>query len=251
MKVFLIGENIGYSSSPKIHNDYYNNHNIDLTYSILDLKENELDEFIRKVKEEKTNVRGFNITKPYKENIIKYLDFKDENVVETKACNTVLVKDSKLYGYNTDIYGFTESIKENNIDLKEKNALILGSGGGAKAVLKGLKLLGANIYMAFRDKSKEKDFEGVKKFYSLQDIKTTENFNIIINATTLGNINHDISPIKLTKFTKDTYLYDLNYVPERSSFLREGEKKGLKVINGRLMLKQQALKAIEIWTKKF
>lgn len=251
MRVFLIGEDIGYSESPKIHNDYYINHNIDLTYSILDLKENELNKFIKKVKVEKANIRGFNITKPYKEKIIDFLDFKDEKVVETGACNTVLIKESKLYGYNTDIYGFVKSIKENNIDLKEKNALILGSGGAAKAVLKGLKILGAEIYMAFRDKSKEKDFKGVKKFYDLKDINTTKNFDIIINATTLGNINNDISPIELIEFTKDTCFYDLNYIPELSSFLREGKKKGLKVINGSSMLKNQAMRAIEIWTKKF
>ena len=201
MKVFLIGKNIGYSSSPKIHNDYYKKNNIDLNYSILDLKEDELTPFIEKVKKGKDNILGFNVTKPYKEKVVRFLDFKDNNVDETGACNTVLYKNGKLYGYNTDIFGFKESLKEKEIFLSGKNALILGSGGGARAVYKGLKDLNANIFMAFRDKSKEKDFIGVKKFYRLKDIKTTKGFHIIINATSLGNINNDVNPVGLLEYT--------------------------------------------------
>lgn len=251
VEVYLIGENIGYSNSPKIHNEYYKNNNINLYYSILDIKEDKLENFIKRVKKEKDKIRGFNITKPYKEKIIKYLDVKDENVRETGACNLVLNKEGKLHGYNTDIYGFKESLRENEIDLKGKNALILGSGGGAKAVLKGLKDLEANIYMAFRDEAKKKSFKGVKKFYTLKDIKSTKGFDIIINATSLGNINNDTSPVDLSEFTKDTVFYDLNYVPDFSLFLKSGKDHGLKVINGSSMLRLQAMKGIEIWTKDF
>ncbi len=246
----LLGRNIQYSKSPEIHNNFYLENNLDLKYELFDIGEEKIDDFIKNLK--KNNIIGFNVTIPYKETILKYLNKLEYPANIIGAVNTVLVKGNELIGYNTDYFGFIESLKLNQIEVKEKSVLILGSGGAAKAVYHAVKDLEAkDIDVAGRNIQKiEKDFMLAHNIFNIKNDIDLHKYDMIINCTPLGNINNDIMPINLVNFNKNLLIYDLNYLPNKSKILYKGEKYGLRIINGETMLKCQAYYSINLWTSK-
>ena len=244
--VGLLGENINYSKSPELHNTYYKDNDINLCYKLFDVKIKDLSNFINKIND---NVIGFNVTIPYKESVKKYLCKLEYPANKIGAVNTVINNQGKLIGCNTDYFGFIKSLEVNNINVKNKNILILGSGGAAKAVYYALNdLMIKQIDIACRNIKKCKiDFKDVDNVYDINDISDITKYYMVINATPLGNIKNNVIPIKIEKFKKEIIFYDLNYIPKKSSFLEKGEELGLKIINGEEMLYYQALKAIELW----
>lgn len=246
----LIGRNIEYSLSPKLHNEYYNVNKIPFEYKLFNIEEEDLEGFLKDAY--KNNTVGLNITIPYKEKVLKYLTRIEYPANFIGAVNTIHVKEKELIGYNTDYFGFIESLKEESIEVENKIVLIIGNGGAAKAVYYAVKDLKAKeIDIAGRDIAKiEKDFIMVNNILNINNINSLYKYDIIINCTPLGNLNNDIMPIKLINFNRDLVIYDLNYVPNKSKILLEGEKNGLRIINGYKMLKAQAYYSINIWNSK-
>ena len=194
---------------------------------------------------EKEGLIGFNVTIPYKEKIIPYLDQLDNSAKEVGAVNTVkLIRTEnriRLVGYNTDIYGFEKSLGEELN--KHKNALILGTGGAAKAVAFVLSKAGINAQFVSRNSDNLLNYNSLDKI-----IKT---HTLIINTTPLG-MYPDINSFPLINYddlTTSHFLYDLVYNPEETLFLKKARLRGAKIKNGLQMLELQAEKAWSIFTK--
>ncbi|EJO5348051.1 shikimate dehydrogenase [Clostridium botulinum] len=244
----LIGKNINYSQSPKIHNNYYKKNNISFFYKIFNLNQNEMDDFINNLHE--NNIKGFNVTIPYKESIVKYLSNIVYPADKIGAVNTVAVKDNELIGYNTDYIGFIKSLQYYDIHVKNLNCLIIGAGGSAKCVYYALKELDAkDICIVCRNTEKAKlKFENKVKILDIKDENKIDRYDLIVNCTPIGGPNFkQEKPIELKNLKKNCVVYDLNYIPKKSKLLKDAKEKGAFIINGEKMLIFQAYSAIEIW----
>lgn len=244
----LIGNNIQYSQSPQIHNEYYRLNGFDFKYKLFDIQENEIKYFIENL--DKNNIIGFNVTIPYKENIINFLNQVMYPANEIGAVNTVVLTNDKLIGYNTDYLGFIKSLQVNGINFLKGRALIIGNGGAAKSVFFALKHLGIeSVDIAGRNKQKIlKQFSKIDKFIEFNSLINCNNYDIIVNCTPLGGVKHlQEFPLQLKNISEKNIFYDLNYLPEKTNFLQQGEENGAKIVNGKNMLRFQAYFAIDIW----
>ena len=231
----LIGKNIDYSFSVKYFSQKFNDEKIiDSEYVNFDLRE--IEDFNNL---EILKINGLNVTIPYKEKIITYLDEVDKAANKIGAVNTIAKKDDKLIGYNTDYIGFIKSFKNN---LNFKNALILGTGGASKAIQYALNIKNINFDIGSRKNN--------KKYISYDLInKKIKDYDLIINTTPLGTFP-DVSKkpkINYNLINENHFCYDLIYNPEKTSFLKECEKKGARIMNGLEMLKSQAEESWIIW----
>lgn len=246
MKTFgLIGKNIEYSFSRAYFSEKFAAENIPAVYLNFDLSE--VSE-IAKVLVEYPEVAGFNVTIPYKEEIIPYLDELDETAEEIGAVNTIKVCDNgNLKGFNTDYFGFTEALKP-NLQKQHKGALILGTGGASKAVAFALKQLGIKFkYVSRSATSATQD----KIAYTELNKKYFDQYQLIINCTPLGTFPNisEYPSIPTEHLTKDHLVFDLIYNPPITQLMQLAAQQGATVINGQRMLEFQAEKAWEIWNK--
>ena len=247
MKKFLvIGNPIEHSLSPELHNYWIKKNSINAIYEKQKLNEDQLEQYISQVKDKK--IDGINVTVPFKKTIIPYLDELSTEAESTQSVNTVYLKDNKIVGHNTDIFGFRTSIEKTGYDLKNKEVLILGAGGVVPSIIFSLiKMKVSRITISNRTKEKA---ENLKKIYKdLEIIKWGDisNFDMIINATSLGlkkedNLNFDFSSI-----SGDKFFYDVIYNPSETNFLKMGRELGNKTLNGKLMFIYQAISAFKIW----
>ncbi len=241
-KLGLLGKNISYSFSRAYFKKKFEDEKINnISYENFDLEN--IDLFPSTVKKI-DNLKGFNVTIPYKEAIIPYLDTLDEKAKEIGAVNTIKVtKDNKLAGYNTDYYGFKKSLKP-LLKPHHKKALILGTGGASKAVAFSLKEL--NIKYSYVSRTKK---SGVDFTYDTLTEDIIKQHQIIINCSPVGTFPNieDCPNIPYKAITREHILYDLIYNPEETTFLRLGKQEGAIIINGLEMLKLQAEKAWSIW----
>ncbi len=195
------------------------------------------------------NLVGLNVTIPYKEKVLPYLDEISAEAKAIGAVNTIKIKDGKLKGYNTDVYGFEKSLmdlltrKQKNISVE--NALILGTGGAAKAVVFILKKLGIEPILVSRKKGKG------DLIYDDLDTIIFDECRLIVNTTPLGMLpNIESCPnLPFHRMNAKYHLYDLVYNPEKTVFLKRGESQGAAIKNGLEMLHLQAEKSWEIWNK--
>ena len=243
MKTYgLIGKSLSHSFSKKHFIRKFENQGlIDSEYINIEIET--IEEFVGKVKE--LNPKGLNVTIPYKKDILPFLDELDEVAKEIGAVNTIVFKDGKLKGYNTDAFGFHQSIKP-FFKPQHERALILGTGGASKAVEYVLKQYGVDIMFASRNDSKD----NVLNWDDINE-NVVKHHLLIINCTPLGMFpNVDSKPdIPYSALTEGHLLVDLVYNPEESLFLNLGKEKGAKVLNGLTMLKQQAEKSWSLWNK--
>lgn len=232
----LIGKNISYSFSEKYFSEKFKKEGItDCSYRIFDLENlNGIDDFIQTEK-----LKGFNVTIPYKEKILPFLDELSPEAEEIGAVNCVHLVNEKKIGYNTDSYGFEKSLKT-LLKLQHQKALILGDGGAAKAVKYVLKKLKIEYLTVHRKGS---------FLYSDLTKEIIENHLLIVNCTPLGTFpNMNESPLIPYKFlTSEHFLYDLIYTPPQTLFLRNGALKSTQTKNGYEMLVLQAEKSWKIW----
>ena len=239
-KFGLLGRNIGYSFSKTYFGEKFKTLGItDASYVNFDV--NNITTFIDQLKQEK-NLIGFNITIPYKQEIIPFLYQLSPQASKIGAVNTVLVSPAGLVGHNTDAYGFKTSLQPL---LKEHhtNALILGTGGASKAVAYVLEELGIEYTYVSRSPKKEQlNYSSLNK-----DIITAH--TLLINCTPLGtHPGVDQKPaIPYQHLNSDHLLFDLIYNPAKTAFLAAGEAKGASIQNGLSMLEGQAEKAWELW----
>ncbi|WP_073293198.1 shikimate dehydrogenase family protein [Chryseobacterium polytrichastri] len=235
-KLGLIGRNISYSFSKKFFEDKFQKLMLkDYSYSIFDL--NEIDEVEGLFST--PDLLGFNVTIPYKEKIIDYLDELSDEAEKIGAVNCVLIRDGKKIGYNTDAVGFEKTLllhKKSHQD----SALILGNGGAAKAVKYALDKHGISSKIISRNS--EINFENLDK-------ETVQNHKIIIQCTPVGTFPNveDCLDFPFEGLSKDHLIIDLIYNPNYTQFIIKASEKGAKTVNGYYMLEQQAEKAWEIW----
>ena len=230
MKYGLIGKDVKNSFSKSIHEQ------IGYDYELISLKEEELNEFFKN-----KDFKGINVTIPYKQSVIKYLDYVSPSVEIIGVCNCIVNEDGLLKGYNTDYDGVMYLIKKNDFDFKNKNVLILGSGGTCKTVSCVLKdLFVKNIYVASRSPKENQ--------YSYQDIYKLD-VDFIVNTTPNGMIGYsDDLLVDLSKFNKLEGVIDVIYNPLRTSLLNEANKLDIQNSNGLDMLIYQAIRASELFT---
>ena len=244
----LLGNNIQYSQSPQINNEYYRLNGFDFNYKLFDMQKNEIEKFIDELSN--NNIIGFNVTIPYKEHIVNFLSQVMYPANEIGAVNTVVLTEGKLIGYNTDYLGFMKSLQVKGINSLKGRALIIGSGGAAKGVFFALKDLGIeSIDISARSKHKVlEQFPKIDKFIEFNSAIDCNNYGIIINCTPLGGVKHlEEFALELKNISEKNIFYDLNYLPEKTKFLQQGEENGAMILNGKNMLKFQAHLAIDIW----
>lgn len=263
IKTALIGHPLGHSLSGVIHSAGYKSVGIEGKYDVIDVPPEKLKETIEHLK--KDGYSGFNVTIPYKVDVKKQLSLWDMLVDYAGCTNCVRIKpNGEMYGYNTDIYGFTEAIPENmRTGLEGKKALILGNGGAARAVAVALVMMKVS-QIDFRVRSLEKssdlkDLMNTKfKKINCQMIQTltdVSEYSIIVNTTPLGTIgdNKDKMPIAtslLEKADNSVIIYDLVYNPTETTFIKTAKDFGFYTIGGLDMLVYQAQKAFKIFTGK-
>ena len=238
-KFGLIGKDISYSFSKNYFTLKFKKLGLnDYEYVNFDLKS--IDEFKDLIIKE---LKGLNVTIPYKENIIEFLDEIDEEAKLIGAVNTIKIdKRGNLKGYNTDVYGFEESLKP-RLKKSHKKALVLGTGGASKAVCYVLDKLNIDYLIVSRTPEK------TQISYTDLNRSLLEKHTIIINCTPLGTYPkvEEYPKIPYDCITKKHLLYDLIYNPEKTRFLKEGEKRGADISNGLKMLELQAEKSWNIW----
>jgi shikimate dehydrogenase len=191
------------------------------------------------------DIKGLNVTIPYKEEVLPYLTSMNEVVQEIGACNCIKVEKGNITGYNTDVVGFRNSL-EPKLKPYHQKALVLGTGGAAKAIRYVLKELGIAYKMVSRQKS------GADLSYEEVSEDILAQYHLIINTTPLGMYpNMDASPsIPYQFITPNHFLYDIVYNPEKTKFLQEGEKRGAQICNGYEMLIGQAEESWRIWSEE-
>ena len=241
MKTYgLLGKHISYSFSKGYFTKKFEEESLDCQYINLDLPAiSNLPEVLAQ-----HNMAGLNVTIPYKESIFQYLDAVDPVAREIGAVNVIhLQKDGTRTGYNSDYYGFKESLLPLLDHPYPKRALILGTGGASKAIAYALKQL--NIKYTYVSRNPKKD----QLPYTDLDKKQIQNHQLLINCTPLGTSpNVEQSPdIPYSFLTDQHILYDLVYNPENTRFMKNGQLQGAKTCNGLQMLILQAEKAWEIW----
>ena len=238
-KFGLIGKNIDYSFSKKYFSEKFKKENLDCTYSNFDIENISLIESIL----QKNGISGYNVTIPYKQEIIKFLDEIDEVAKTIGAVNTIKKIDNKNIGFNTDCIGFEKSLIPLIENKKPDGALILGGGGASKAVKYVLKKIKINYSTVSRKEGKSEFI-----YENLNDV-IINRFKMIINCSPVGtfpNINK-CPNIPYKHLTKEHVLYDLVYNPIESLFLRRGRELGCKTKNGLEMLEIQANESWRIW----
>jgi shikimate dehydrogenase len=238
----LIGKNIDYSFSKVYFTKKFKALKLDhYTYENFDFQEiSELENVLKN----NQNIKGFNVTIPYKEAIIPYVSAMDAIAKEIGAINTIKITTEGIKGYNTDYYGFQKTM-EPLLENHHKFALILGTGGASKAVAYVFKILGISYKFVSR-KAENDQFS-----YSDLNQKILEKYTIIVNCTPLGTYpNMERKPeIPYQYISPKHLLFDLIYNPEKTTFLLAGEAQGAQIKNGETMLEQQAEKAWEIWNE--
>lgn len=239
----LLGRNINYSFSKGYFTDKFNNENFEgCSYENFDIPE---INFFTELVKNNPDLKGLNVTIPYKEAVIPFLDKLSKKATEIGAVNTIkFTKKGKLKGYNTDYYGFKKSLKP-LLKPHHKKALILGTGGASKGVAFALDELGI-LYTFVSREAKENAID-----YGRINATTFDNYHIIINSTPVGTSpNTEAFPlIPYEFFTEKHIAYDLIYNPAETQFLKKAKEQGAQIKNGLDMLIFQAEKAWKIWNK--
>ena len=249
MKKFLvIGNPIDHSLSPKLHNYWIKKNKINAIYEKQKLENSDLEKLLFQVKEKK--IYGINVTVPFKNSIIPFLDELTLEAKATKSVNTIYLENNRVIGHNTDIGGFETSIYKSNINLENKKILILGAGGVVPSIIYALtKMKVSEITLSNRTKEKAENLK--EHFKNIKIIKWGDivDFDMIINATTLGLKEKDKINLNFPSSCKNKLFYDVIYNPKETIFLKTGKNLGNNIINGKLMFIYQALLAFDIWHK--
>jgi len=259
----LIGSNINYSLSPFVHEKLFRLSNVNADYSIIDLKELTLENY----KELLVALDGYNVTIPYKVNVMPFLDRLDPKAKFLGSVNTVKNSNAISYGYNTDVDAFLLTMKNHNVKLNG-DVLILGYGGLARALASKLLFMNCNVILAVRKKSLEKEkaknaisslenslFKTSKtlKIFELESLESLINTNLslLINATPVGTFpNVNDLPVSENIIAKCDTVFDAVYNPFETYLLKTAKKLNKKAIDSVEMLVLQAVLSHKVWTEK-
>ena len=245
-KYLVIGNPIEHSLSPKLHNHWIKQNNIDAVYEKKQLNESDIEGMIDKVRSGK--IDGINVTIPFKKSVIPFLDQLTLIAKEAQSVNTIFKKDNKIVGDNTDIAGFEYGLKHINYDVKNKKVFILGAGGVVPSIILALEKLGVfKISLSNRTKEKAEELKKIYKDLEVINWGQCTDFDMIINATSLGLKNDDQIELDFSKIKSDKLFYDVIYNPSKTNFLLKGEELGNKIENGKMMFIYQAQLSFKIW----
>ena len=245
-KYLVIGNPINHSLSPQLHNHWIKINNIEAVYEKQKMDTLELKNLIIKVR--KKEVQGVNITVPFKKVIIPFLDQLSLEAEKTQSVNTIYLDNNKIIGHNTDIDGFELGIKNSKYDLKNKKVLILGAGGVVPSIIFALnKIKISGITVSNRTRQKAEDLKKLFKNIKIIDWGKISEFDMIINATSVGLKKDDEINIDFSKVGKNKFFYDVIYNPKETNFLKNGKKLGNRTENGKLMFIYQAFTAFKLW----
>lgn len=237
----LIGKTLGHSFSAAFFKDYFEKNQIDATYSNFELSS--IEEVTSLLQQ---GLSGFNVTFPYKESIIPFLDRLDESAEAIGAVNVVAFENGQAVGYNTDAYGFAQSIKP-FLTFEHERALIFGTGGASKAVAHVFKQLGLDIFYI----SRQSDHQNRIYTYSEINAHMLNACKVLVNCTPIGTFPNESETlvIPFEHLTPAHLVIDLVYNPAETLFLNSAKKQGAAIMNGLSMLQHQALKSYEIWMR--
>jgi shikimate dehydrogenase len=253
-KIFLvIGNPIKHSLSPFLHNYWFHKNKINCEYKKLETTQSSIKKILNKVR--KREIEGINVTIPFKNSVIKYLDILKGDALKTSSVNTVYLNKKKLVGDNTDVYGFSSGVLR-KVKTRIKIAGIIGAGGVTSSIILALIQKGVKkIYITNRTFSKLKEFK--KKFKKvIFPIKWNDRYEvfadvqILINVTSLGMLGQKDLKFDFSIFDKKINVVDIIYNPENTRFLKDARINGHKTFTGLDMFIYQAQKAFYIWNKK-
>ncbi len=253
--VGLIGHPVAHSISPQLHNSLYRHLGMDMVYCAYDILPENFENAVKGMAA--LGFTGFNITIPYKEEIIRYLDEIDPEAAAIGAVNTVKIKDGRLIGFNTDGKGFIKSLKREGVSVSDKSVLIIGAGGSARAISIYAAKENASriiIYNRTIEKARElsdavNSYKGSKVATEAESIPT--DIDLIINTTPLGMWPSVLgNPLSGIELKSNTVVCDIVYNPRMTSMLKQAVQSGCKTVGGIGMLIGQALDAVEIWIEK-
>ena len=246
-KYLVIGNPISHSLSPRLHNYWLKQNNIDATYDKIRLEENGIKEIIQDIRKQK--IAGCNVTVPFKKKVIPFLDSLSSEAEKTQSVNTIIFEKGNVIGQNTDIVGFDKAIKALNFNMKDKKILILGAGGVVPSIVFALKKMDIlEITISNRTKKKAENLKILFKNLNVVEWGNLSEFDVVINATSLG-LNNETINLDFSSLGPDKLFYDVIYNPHETNFLKMGKQLGYKTENGKTMFIYQALEAFKLWHK--
>ena len=260
----LLGKTLSHSISPSLHNNGFRDLGLNAVYLMLETKEKNLEEYINSLKT--IGFSGWNVTIPYKESIIPYLNGFSSLARASGAVNTVLNRRGRLTGYNTDVIGFQRQVEESGINVKDKRAVVIGAGGAARAVIAALIQLSLaditiinrtvenaeELAKLFKEENSEQNFD----FCSLEEQEYAEVLkaaDLVVDTTPVGMYSNNIKNkvvINPEYLHEDQLVIDLVYNPLKTEILKEAEKRGAQIGNGLPTLIYQAEASFKLWTKE-
>jgi shikimate dehydrogenase len=244
-KFFVIGNPIQHSLSPELHSFWINENKVNASYEKKLLDKEGVQEIIKDVKN--NSIEGLNVTVPYKNLVIQYLDELTPEAEKTQSVNTVFMRNKKTVGHNTDIAGFELAIRYAKYDVSGKKVLIIGAGGVTPSIIHALLKMNCNeIFIMNRTKEKA---EEIKKIFTQIQVKNwgeKVDFDLIINTTSVGLKNDKLN---LDLNVTNKMFFDLIYNPTKTPFLYNAEKFGNKIENGLMMFIYQAHQSFVMWNK--
>ncbi len=258
---FVIGNPIDHSLSPLIHNYWFTKYKIKGIYKKKNLQEDNLEVFVQSMRDD--NVKGANVTVPFKKKIIPFLDELTKIAEETQSVNTITKKDGKLIGHNTDVTAFGETIKDlkRNENDKPLNSLIIGAGGVTPSILFAIKHLNnsaSKIYITNRTKNNADKLLAETSKHFTENLKpkivewgnVPKDIELVVNTTSVGLIKDESLDLDFSDYTdmNNVIFYDLIYNPKETKFLSDAIKRRNKTINGKMMFLLQAKQAFFKWT---
>ena len=252
-KFGIIGNPIAHSLSPLLHNYWFEKYELDATYSIINVEENNLNEIVKKIRNKELS--GINVTLPFKQKIVPYLDVLINDAEITSSVNTLyLDRKNFIVGENTDVFGLQAAYLKEVDNISKKKALVIGAGGVSPSVILSLQKSGLKN-ISVTNRTIEKCFFLKKKFNNLNIVNWSnlkekiQDFDIMINATSLGLKNGEDFSFNFEKTKKGLIFIDTIYNPLETKTLRYMKEKGVKVFNGLDMFVYQGQKSFYLWNK--
>ena len=254
-KFGIIGKPLSHSLSPMLHSFWFDKYQINGNYSLMEIETREIEEVISKIKS--GQLRGINVTVPYKQSVIPFLDTIVNEAKETQSVNTIMLnEDGKLEGNNTDVYGFEQSFinKLNTQNLKHNKVLVLGAGGVTPSIIYALKRKGfEKVFISNRSLKKAEDIKNRFPFIKIIEWEKididAEDMDIIINATSLGLKNGDIFEQEFNNMKQNLIYYDVIYNPIETMMVKKFKKRNIQTFNGFEMFIYQGQKSFYLWNK--
>ncbi|MBO7611156.1 MAG: shikimate dehydrogenase [Elusimicrobia bacterium] len=250
----IFGNPVSHSLSPIMHNDWFAKYKLNCLYVAFDVLPENLKSAVESVRT--LNISGVNVTVPHKVEVMKYIDTVDDAAKTIGSVNTIVNKNGKLCGYNTDWQGFITDLKSKKINLKNKTVLVVGAGGASKAILYALtKLKVKHVYLTSRTFDKAKLVAEKYKNISVIDInkipeKFFNNIDCLVNCSTCGMKKEDKLPFTIKEFNKKIVFYDIIYNKE-TPFKKFAAKNKIKYFSGEGMLIYQGAVSFDKWTGIF